>query len=165
MKYEKIALLSATALILALAPTASVEARGRDGSRHRSVESKSNFGSIVAPRAKTWKSNPEPGYKNFGEWVSCHHKNCGAAPVPTAPVTPVPNPRPTAAPVPTSKPRPKPRTVPTSTPTSGPTSVPTSAPTATPTSNPVPVPTSTSTPLPVPTTTSTPLPIDGGFGT
>ncbi|HCM39748.1 MAG TPA: hypothetical protein DIS93_07240, partial [Bdellovibrionales bacterium] len=56
-----------------------------------------NFGGIVSPQAKTWKSAPIPGYRNFGDWVSSQRKHKKAPAIPKVkPTKPKPTPAPTS---------------------------------------------------------------------
>ncbi|OFZ52961.1 MAG: hypothetical protein A2428_08420 [Bdellovibrionales bacterium RIFOXYC1_FULL_54_43] len=64
-----------------------------------------NFGKIVSNEAKVFRTEPVPGYRNFGQWVSSQRRHqpnrtrngptkvpTGSPVIPTAPVPPIEQP-------------------------------------------------------------------------
>ena len=180
MKIVKYTGIGALALSVTIVPFQLVQAvphhKIKNGTINSVARHPGNFGGIVSPKAKVWKTNPEPGFRNFGDWVSSQRKHkriptagpvkppCPKKPmkpkIPKNPNIPIPTPKPTATtptiPIPTSTPKPTATapTVPIPTSTPIPTTTPTSP--TVPTIPTIPIPT----PMPIPT----PIP-DGGMGT
>lgn len=62
--------------------------------------SKTNFGKTVSKEAKTFRTEPIAGYRNFGQWVSCQRsksaKNCPTVSPPSVTPPSVTDPAPVA---------------------------------------------------------------------